>query len=931
LDNNLDLFAVVETWHDGADSPCLVACTPPNYKYLERARPRTDSASVSINCNHGGICVFFRINYRIKIIALPDYKSFEVLALYIRNGTLSTAILTVYRPGSAPVTNLFFDEFADALERCITYTNCIVVGDINIHVDSVRSAATQRLQTLLDSYGLADRVQRPSHRLGHQLDVFITRSDKPLPVIHVDPPILSDHSLLIARYSVTQSLAPVRQRICRRKWRSLNIDSYTKDLMTSELICNPPEDVNALFDCYNTTLSTLLDKHAPTVLVTKYARPASPWFDTECHLVKTKTRKLEKLYRANPNSVTELAWRSQFRRQRVMFQSKFSSYWTSAIKSSAKNSKTLWSKLRCLLEIPTDDLSTEGDHSADEFADYFVNKIAEIRQSTVTAPPPIIAGRTVAHKLDSFSPITPEEVMLLLNRSSNKQCILDPIPTWLLKSVSSHIAPVIATMCNKSFAQSVFPDLHKKAVVRPLLKKPNLDTSDLASYRPISNLSFISKTLERLVSRRFTKHSDEQGLFSDTQSAYRENYSTETALVRLHNDIVTAIDHGEVGALVLLDLSAAFETVDHTILIDVLRERFGVEADALSWMMSYLRNRSQTVSVGSNFSTVRPVLCGVPQGSVLGPKQFIAYTDEIANIFSVRNVSHYAYADDSQGFRSALPSDVNPIVLSLQQTVADVGSWCSSRRLKLNAQKTELIWFGTTVNLQRLDPLDMRLDAGGVTIQPSNIVRDLGVYFDSTLSMRNHVSRLTRTCFYQLRRLRSIRRQLGREVTQRLVSAFVLSRIDYCNALLAELPATTLAPLQRVQNVAARLVLNLKPYDHITSAFVELHWLPVRQRIAYKLCLLVHKALTGQAPPYLTELIHPVADIPSRSSLRSAATSDIDVPRTRLHFGDRAFSVAGARQWNELPEHLRLIDDTTAFKRQLKAHFFRTAFGFNPT
>jgi len=711
LDKNLDLFAVVETWHDGADSPCLVACTPPNYKYMERARPRTGSASVTMNCNHGGICVFFRAKYRVKIITLPDYKSFEVLALYIHNGTLPTAILTVYRPGSAPVTNLFFDEFADALERCITYTNCIVVGDINIHVDSVRSAATQRLQTLLDSYGLADRVQQPSHRLGHQLDVFITRIDKPLPVIHVDPPILSDHSLLTAKYSVTHNPAPVRPRVCRRKWRSFNIDSYTHDLITSELVCNPPEDVNALFACYNTTLAALLDKHAPTVHVTKYARPASPWFDTECYLVKTRTRKLEKQYRANPNNVTESAWRSQFRRQRVKFQSKFSSYWSSAIKSSAKNSKSLWSKLRCLLQTPTDDLSTEGDHSADEFADYFVNKIAAIRQSTVTAPPPIVAGRAVAHKLDSFIPVTPEEVMLLLNRSSNKQCILDPVPTWLLKSVSSHISPLIAMMCNKSFAQSVFPDLHKKAVVRPLLKKPNLDTSDLSSYRPISNLSFISKTLERLVSRRFTKHSDEQGLFTDTQSAYRENYSTETALVRLHNDIVTAIDHGEVGALVLLDLSAAFETVDHTILIEVLRERFGVDGDALSWMMSYLLNRSQTVSVGSSSSNVRPVLCGVPQGSVLGPKQFIAYTDEIADIFNVHDVSHYAYADDAQGFRSALPSDVSPIVLSLQQTVADVGTWCNSRRLQLNAQKTELIWFGTTVNLQRLDPNDLRLDA----------------------------------------------------------------------------------------------------------------------------------------------------------------------------------------------------------------------------
>jgi hypothetical protein len=771
-------------------------------------------------------------------------------------------------------------------------------------------------------------VQQPTHRLGHQLDVFITRSDKPLPVMLVDPPIMSDHSLLIAKYCVAPSPAPVRPRVCRRKWRSFNIDNFTQDLMSSELLSSQPDDVNAFFDCYNITLAALLDKHAPTVTVTQYARPSSPWFDTECHLTKVKTRKLEKQYRAHPSGDTELAWRQQFRQQRILFQSKFNSYWKSAIDSSTKNSKALWCKLRCILQSPSDDLSA-SDNSADDFADHFASKIDKIRQSTALSTPATITGRVVAEQLDSFRPVTSEEVVLLLNKSPNKQCVLDPVPTWLLKSVSNVIAPVIAAMCNQSFTQCMFPDLHKKAIVRPLLKKPTLDSSDLNSYRPISNLSFISKTLERLVSSRFVEHTEKHDLLSATQSAYRAHYSTETALVRLHNDIVTAIDHGDVGALVLLDMSAAFDTVDHSILMDVLRERFGVEGDALSWLVSYLQNRSQVVVVGTASSTVRQVHCGVPQGSVLGPKQFIAYTDEVGDIFNTHNALYYAYADDSQGLKLSVPSNVGRIVTSLEQTVVDVRTWCGSRRLQLNANKTELIWFGTAGNLQRLNPQDMELHLGAETITPSDVVRDLGVYLDSRLSMHDHISRLTRTCFYHLRRLRSIRRQLGRDVTQRLVSAFVLARIDYCNALLAELPASTLAPLQRVQNAAARLVLNLKPYDHITAAFIELHWLPIKQRIAYKLCLLVHKSLIGQAPAYLCELLLPVSDIAARSSLRSATTSDLDIPKTRLSFGERAFSVAGARQWNNLPAELRSITNTVTFKRHLKAHFFRSAFTVN--
>ncbi|HEY5140398.1 MAG TPA: hypothetical protein VIJ25_13945 [Methylococcales bacterium] len=279
-----------------------------------------------------------------------------------------------------------------------------------------------------------------------------------------------------------------------------------------------------------------------------------------------------------------------------------------------------------------------------------------------------------------------------------------------------------------------------------------------------------------------------------------------------------------------------------------------------------------------------------------------------------------------QGFAHSAPAAVGSVVTCLEDTVSDVAHWCSSRRLQLNATKTEIIWFGSSVNLSKLDPADMRLHLDDSIIEPVAAVRDLGVYLDSQLSMRQHVSLMTRTCYYQLRRLRSVRRQLGRDVTQRLVSAFILSRLDYCNALLAELPAATLAPLQRVQNCAARLVLGLKPWDHITSALIELHWLPIRQRIIFKLCILVHKSLNNHAPRYLSDLMTPISTLPSRAALRSASTTDLDIPATRLCFGERAFSVAGAKHWNSLPEDLRNCTDNSVFKRLLKTHLFKTAF-----
>ena len=192
----------------------------------------------------------------------------------------------------------------------------------------------------------------------------------------------------------------------------------------------------------------------------------------------------------------------------------------------------------------------------------------------------------------------------------------------------------------------------------------------------------------------------------------------------------------------------------------------------------------------------------------------------------------------------------------MKDCIIAVSNWCASKRLQLNAKKTEVLWFGSVAGLRKVDAADKRLTIGTDVIQPVEVVRDLGVYFDSHLTMKAHVARVARTCFYHLRRLRSIRCSLGRDVTARLVSALVISLLDYCNSVLAHLPASTLAPLQRVINAAARMVVDLGPRDHVTPALYELHWLPIAERIKFKLCLLVHHSINGRAPSYLTEVGH---------------------------------------------------------------------------
>jgi len=209
------------------------------------------------------------------------------------------------------------------------------------------------------------------------------------------------------------------------------------------------------------------------------------------------------------------------------------------------------------------------------------------------------------------------------------------------------------------------------------------------------------------------------------------------------------------------------------------------------------------------------------------------------------------FADDSQLLASATPSGVADVCHKLECCVSAVHDWCTRRRLQLNPGKTEVIWFGSSATLDSLADTDVTICLDQAVIHPSDCVRDLGVLLDNSLYMRQHIAKVASTCFFHLRRLRKLRRVLDLQSRKRLVCAFILTRIDYCNAVLANLPDTALAPLQQVLHAAPRFVAAIGPRHHVTPTLISLHWLHVRQRITYKLCTMMHSVFYDQAPSYI--------------------------------------------------------------------------------
>ena len=281
---------------------------------------------------------------------------------------------------------------------------------------------------------------------------------------------------------------------------------------------------------------------------------------------------------------------------------------------------------------------------------YFVDKIETIRSKFPDKVQNILQVQKpeIRSKMNVFERASEDEIKKLILSSSSKSCDLDPIPTSVLKNCLDILITPITDIIDISMETSTSLQNFKEAHLRPLLKKISPPKNELKNYRPVSNLSFISKILEKIVANRLQAHIKNNHLCNPLQSAYRKHHSTELALLKDY--IIISMNKGEVTALTLLDLSAAFDTIDHATLTDRLSDWYGISGQAQIWFSSYLQNRLQSVKIKDTFSDKVTLSYGVPQGSVLGPVLFTLYTTPLSAIISSFAINHHLYADDTQKF-----------------------------------------------------------------------------------------------------------------------------------------------------------------------------------------------------------------------------------------------------------------------------------------
>ena len=566
------------------------------------------------------------------------------------------------------------------------------------------------------------------------------------------------------------------------------------------------------------------------------------------------------------------------------------------------------------------------------FADFFQDKIVKIRQSLDGLNLEVDTHRQVNVDtplnenavMTKFRLVSEEDVNRIICKLPNKSCSLDVIPTWLLKQCISPIIPPLTAIINLSFTSGEFPVSLKQAIVTPIIKKASLDLNQLKNYRPVFNLKFFSKIMEKCAMSQLHTHMLDNELLDPFQSAYKPQHGTETALLKVKNDILCALDNRKAVFVILLDLSAAFDTVDFDIFDKRLTQCFGIYGNVKSWILSYLKDRKSQVCIAGHKSSEHALTCGVPQGSVVGPGMFTYYTYPLGKIIQSHNLKYHIYADDTQiyiEFDPKIPGDTVIALHKLQECIRELRSWMTVNKLKLNEEKTEFFIAASTHNMNYLN--NVSLDVCGTQIKPSNFVRNLGVYFDSNMTMSNHVSSLTRSLNFNLRNIGRIRRYIDEDTCNHTVRTLVLSRLDYANSLLYGITVKDMKKLQTIQNRSARLIFKANRREHTSPLLQQLHWLPVSERIVFKILFLVFKVRMGEAPGYLSDLLSNYVHSDNTRFLRSHADQYLlTYKRTFTSYGDKAFANFVPKLWNKLPVTLRSADKLEKFKSLLKTHLF---------
>ena len=479
----------------------------------------------------------------------------------------------------------------------------------------------------------------------------------------------------------------------------------------------------------------------------------------------------------------------------------------------------------------------------------------------------------------------------------------DQLPAKIYKDTSESLCHTICRLINLSYKTSTFPATLKHAIVKPVFKNKG-SLEDPQFYRPLSILTVLSKIFEKSAKHQITSYLEEHGKLYESQHAYRKHHSTTTSLAEITDYLHKEIEEKRIPAIVSTDLSKAFDTVSHPLLLQKL-EKMGLGSDCTSWIQSYLSNRTQVTSFPGQTSDVCTIESGVPQGSILGPILFIAFTTDLAK--EVPESKIVAYADDAAILVSA--SNLETLQTRIEKILQQVQEWYTSNGLLINPSKTEYMVLGKGNIME----INVKEGDNNIPIQSKKHLKVLGVTIDQRLSWNEHVTTIKKKTTNAIRNIARTSAILPLKSRQMLTEALVTPHYNYCDVVYDGCSEKAKNNLQRNQNYAARALLGRSKYSSATEALKQLNWLPLEKRRKLHTAVFVHKAVHSKSSKHA---IHMVEGLRPQHTYRTrqVETGYLYNKTHRTAQLEKSISYRSTKVWNEVPSDLRMMSSATAMK-----------------
>ena len=514
-----------------------------------------------------------------------------------------------------------------------------------------------------------------------------------------------------------------------------------------------------------------------------------------------------------------------------------SKYYESLIRENRNNPSGLWKTLNELTSrnthstapscIVSNGVETTNSQSISTLFNTFFTGIGNTLADAIKQrlPTNIFANNQIPqfNSTFEFKEIKIKSVFKQLsNLKTNKSTGLDGISAKLLKDAAAIIAPTLTDIFNQSLKSSVFPKIWKEGKVTPIYKFG--DRSNMSNYRPTTVLPILSKILELLVHTQIYSYLSEHKILSQSQFGFRPKLSTSTALAFFTDSILDNADNGLITASVFLDLSKAFDTVDHNILLCKLK-LIGLDSKSLNWFESYLSNRLQKTSISNTLSSPLPVSVGVPQGSILGPLLFIIYVNEMPNI--VKHCKIILYADDTLLHYSS--NSAKDIEQRINEDLLSISKRLDENLLTLNYAKSKFLLFGSNRRLKAFTNVSIHVNNQQLARQQT--FKYLGITFSENLNWSDYLTDVSTKINQRIGLLRRVKAFLSVKDRLTIYNSLILPLFDYADIIWGDKNNSTLMDqLQILQNKAAKTILDARLLSSSTEALSKLHWHPLSHR-----------------------------------------------------------------------------------------------------